>query len=554
MKQTVFISFFLFFFIGVQSQEKVYFDKDWKPSSKENALYYRIVKKEIDLYLIKDYFIDGKIQFEGYSKVAVDPLVHEGVAQWYYHNGAVERRAEFKNNNPNGRMVTYYSDGKLQSEVGYNNGILDGFSRNYFPNGKMQAEVEFVNGKMNGRYIKYKNESNLKELMHFKNGVFDGPIETYEKGFLSYKAMMKDDFPEGEVIKNYYESGKIQYKYKLSNRVLEYFYGFSMDGDTVSKGIFKEGKPQFYEKKTKMNNSTFFSKMQLVKGIENWKIYRDGKLIVESFYQDGKMIGTWKYYNYDGSKLYYTLDFSKSDCSESNIQKMDEFRQYFTFTDRFEIERELFEIRCKELIRIDFFNKDGANYEDEHPYYYIKWEAEDIKTVSKRPSISYKSSSVEKDGDGYAITRREGTFNEDFDYHEPLNNEFVKKNDCKNSYSNQYKDVLFCEKTYGNIKYKFFASENIGHLAKLKNELAPKNDEILFFYQKFEERIYKKGEKAIDRFLSFKMPNVIKEAFKKKILDDLDVVYVLESLFFEPENFSGTGAYEALKEELKKNE
>jgi len=556
MKQILFKIILLLIVVKVHSQEKTYFDKDWKPTEKEKAVYYRVTQKENNFFLIKDYFIDGKIQFEGYSKVSVDPLVYEGIVQWYYRNGKVERRAEFKNNLPNGKMVTYYSDGKLKSEVDYRNGEFNGFSRNYFPSGKIQAEVEFVDGKMNGRYLKYENENDIEELMYFKDGVLDGPLEAYEGGFLNYKAVMKDGFPEGEVVNNFYKTNKVQFKYKISNRVLDYFYGFSTEGDTVAKGVFKEGKPQFYEKQTKVNNSTFTSKMQLVKGIENWKIYRDNKLIVESFYQDGKMIGTWKYYTYDGSKVYQTLDFSKSDCSEPSSQKMEKFRQYFDFTNRFDVGSELFEIKCEGLVRIDFFNKDAVDYGDEHPFYFIKSDPEPVvqKSKSNRPSISYKKSSVKKDGDGYVMTRQEGIFNEDFEYHEPLNTSFEKKNNCKVSYSTQYKDVLFCEKTYANIKYKFFASENTASLVKLRQELTPKNDEILFFYQKIEERIYKKGESAVDRYLSFKIPNVIKEAFQEKIMRDLDPIHVVESLFFEPENFSGSAAYEVLKEELNQPE
>ncbi len=66
------VSFFsLFVVILVNSQQKkmTYFDKSWKETTKDNTAFYRPAPVVLNdsIEFIRDYFINGKLQYQGYS-------------------------------------------------------------------------------------------------------------------------------------------------------------------------------------------------------------------------------------------------------------------------------------------------------------------------------------------------------------------------------------------------------------------------------------------------------------------------------------------------------
>ncbi|MEN2489218.1 hypothetical protein AAYQ05_15575 [Flavobacterium sp. B11] len=102
--------------------DTIFFDKNWKTSSKEMAIYYRIKPSKIktkdaigyeiknidSLFVIKDYYLSSnKIQFKGYSKdYNGDFLI--GKAEW--HNAIdgkmYTREYNYKTNNNNSKFKT----------------------------------------------------------------------------------------------------------------------------------------------------------------------------------------------------------------------------------------------------------------------------------------------------------------------------------------------------------------------------------------------------------------------------------------------------------------
>lgn len=94
--------------------DTIFFDKNWKISTKDSALYYRIkpqkintksaigyrIKNSDSLFIIKDYYLNSnKIQFQGYSKDFTGEYL-VGKAKWYdENNGAIDTREfNFKEN------------------------------------------------------------------------------------------------------------------------------------------------------------------------------------------------------------------------------------------------------------------------------------------------------------------------------------------------------------------------------------------------------------------------------------------------------------------------
>jgi len=101
-----FFSLFLFNSKMSAQNDTIFFDKDWKTTNQENAVYYRTkhykiktkdaigykIKNTDSLFVIKDYYSNNnKIQFKGYSK-DFDANYLVGKAEWFSKNGNVETR------------------------------------------------------------------------------------------------------------------------------------------------------------------------------------------------------------------------------------------------------------------------------------------------------------------------------------------------------------------------------------------------------------------------------------------------------------------------------
>lgn len=109
---------------SVYSQTKApiteYFDKDWKTVvDQSKASYYRTVE-EIDRgYMVRDYFISGKIQEEAECNKVTPRLVFNGKRTLYYENGNIKETGEFDDNEEKGVHKWYYENGKLKKELSY---------------------------------------------------------------------------------------------------------------------------------------------------------------------------------------------------------------------------------------------------------------------------------------------------------------------------------------------------------------------------------------------------------------------------------------------------
>ncbi len=124
MKRTVLILLLSIVTNLMAQKDTLYFDADWNKTTKAEAEFYRLLplKKIENLYLVKDYYLNGSIQMEGYySNVEKEEL--DGKAVWYYKNG---QKSEVRH---------------------YKKGVLDGTSAYYNKGGFLRAEGILKNGK-----------------------------------------------------------------------------------------------------------------------------------------------------------------------------------------------------------------------------------------------------------------------------------------------------------------------------------------------------------------------------------------------------------------------
>ncbi|WP_426475576.1 toxin-antitoxin system YwqK family antitoxin [Chryseobacterium balustinum] len=163
IKRIVLITAFLFSQILLsQKPEFVYYDKDWKVTSKSDASYYRLMPmKELgELILLQDFYINGTPQFEGYA-FKKDENAYVGDIVWYDVNGNDDNFRQYRNDTKNLTLLYYHPNGKIRKKVQYKNGVKHGETIIYSTDGTVLMKGLFEKGKpISGSFEKVKNIDN----------------------------------------------------------------------------------------------------------------------------------------------------------------------------------------------------------------------------------------------------------------------------------------------------------------------------------------------------------------------------------------------------------
>lgn len=163
MKQKLILlvfSFFLCTTVFAQSQEKIYYDENWKVCNKSDADYYRLITFDENgkpLGIVKDFYITGEIQWEGYfsyvDKYDNSKDVNEGHCIWYHKNGRKGRESDMVNNLENGITTFWHENGNKAREVDYKMGVPNGVWNDYYENGKLFRKFSFSDGKLIDKFF-----------------------------------------------------------------------------------------------------------------------------------------------------------------------------------------------------------------------------------------------------------------------------------------------------------------------------------------------------------------------------------------------------------------
>lgn len=128
LKSTFTILFSLLMYSLSFSQQKfdtIYMDSTWKKSSKENAMYYRIINQlENKSYEVKDHWITGELQMTG-TLSELYPETNEGLFVYYHKNGKLRQKINYKNNDITGAIEIYDEFGRFDFEYVWDHDSLD---------------------------------------------------------------------------------------------------------------------------------------------------------------------------------------------------------------------------------------------------------------------------------------------------------------------------------------------------------------------------------------------------------------------------------------------
>lgn len=97
-----------------------YFDKKWKAVDKaRGASFYRTVEPKDEAFIVRDYFISGKLQMFAECSEYSPNLVYHGVFKRYDENGTLREEGIYKNGERAGSYKHYYESGKLEDHREY---------------------------------------------------------------------------------------------------------------------------------------------------------------------------------------------------------------------------------------------------------------------------------------------------------------------------------------------------------------------------------------------------------------------------------------------------
>ena len=146
---------------SVTAQETIWFDTNWKETSKDKGEYYRPAPQKKDNgFWIVDYYKNGQVQMEGFSTNAA-PLKEqfEGVIMYYHPNGKPFHKANYKSGKLDGKRDVYYENGNLKERGKYIDGKRDGIWKTFYKTGKIETKGKYKKGEKVGTWKTfYKNE------------------------------------------------------------------------------------------------------------------------------------------------------------------------------------------------------------------------------------------------------------------------------------------------------------------------------------------------------------------------------------------------------------
>lgn len=254
--------------------------KEWYPNGnlkKEHKLNYSGTKKD---GRCKEYYENGKLK----SDIVYDDDEFEGDYLKYYENGQIKIKGKYKwtDNKKDGEWQEYYENGNLKFVRNYYQGKMTGKAESYHENGNKKIKAYYKNGEPEGEVLSYYENGELKAKANFSNGKKHGEFSKYfEDGSLEGKRNYNMDVMEGDYI-DYYAPGKLKEK------------GSKKDG--VKYGPFEN----YYE------NGNLKSKGEYTKeGIRDGEwIFNseDGKLEKKGVFDKGKKIGKWIEVDSNGKK------------------------------------------------------------------------------------------------------------------------------------------------------------------------------------------------------------------------------------------------------------
>lgn len=125
--------------------------------------------------------------------------------------GVAAGNIAFKDGKLEGIFVSYYENGKIESEVSYRDGHLDGPFKAYYGDGRIHVDKFYRDGKLENVFKAWDEDGSVFFEIEYKDGKQHGFDKTYYRsGVLQHM----ENYKEGRLLnrKTYDESGNLKYE------------------------------------------------------------------------------------------------------------------------------------------------------------------------------------------------------------------------------------------------------------------------------------------------------------------------------------------------------
>ncbi|HPE82860.1 MAG TPA: toxin-antitoxin system YwqK family antitoxin [Aequorivita sp.] len=140
---------------------------------------------------VKYFTVKGKLVSEGKMRDK------ERIGEWvYYHEKSnnVMTRENYVNGKLDGKIITYYPNGKITQETTYKNGIKEGEDNYYSPDGILLKKLLYANDQLQGPATYYDAYGNVIIEGFYKEGKKHGLWKYYKNG----KIILEETYPKND--------------------------------------------------------------------------------------------------------------------------------------------------------------------------------------------------------------------------------------------------------------------------------------------------------------------------------------------------------------------
>lgn len=189
--------------------------------------------------LQKSYYDNGKLR----SELRYEEGKLHGHCKWYYETGLLQMEAWYEHNMLNGKQVRYHENGNVQSVAFYRENMFDSLYQQFSINGKLLLNEYYLKDTLHGIYQKFYETGQVMVEGTYEKGMMHGRWLFFDNGG---KIVGTADFEYGTGIqKGYHANGKL-------SRVIHY------------KDNLKHGPEEFYNHEGVLEKVRVFSFGDLV--------------------------------------------------------------------------------------------------------------------------------------------------------------------------------------------------------------------------------------------------------------------------------------------------
>jgi antitoxin component YwqK of YwqJK toxin-antitoxin module len=150
-----------------------------------DGFYYN--EKKDSLWKYFSYYTNSLTASENYDKG-----IKNGMEKHFYDNSQLSEEIEWKNDSKDGIWNQYFEDGKLKLRTTYSKNNLNGVYIVYYPNGSLYIVGGYLENKRHGKWVFYNGDGKVKTEIIYNNGKADNEEEIMKKDSIYFDLIEKN--------------------------------------------------------------------------------------------------------------------------------------------------------------------------------------------------------------------------------------------------------------------------------------------------------------------------------------------------------------------------